>query len=113
DEACQRATHCGKETHEGGPFDTTPQTTSSILTADFNFPPEHPSYEEIQHSLAGGCPPYRDAWRIVNGRKPHTPTFCVFDERYAKTPYACDFVFVSDDLSKRVRSVTVNSETQA
>ena len=113
DEACQRAAHPGKETHDGGPFDTTPQTTSAILTADFNFPPEHPAYEEIQHAIAGGGPAYRDAWRIVNGRKPHTPTFCVFDRRYAKTPYACDFVFVSDDLSKRVRSVTVNSDTQA
>ena len=31
--------------------------------------------------------------------------------KYAKTPYCCDFVFVSDSLAERVRSIEVDAET--
>jgi endonuclease/exonuclease/phosphatase family metal-dependent hydrolase len=58
-------------------------------------------------------PAYRDAWSLVNGRRPHDPTFCVHSQAYSKTPYCCDFVFVSDDLSRRVHSVTVDAQTRA
>ena len=113
DESCQRGMHPGRTTTEGGPFDATPQTTRAILTGDFNFPPEHPAYGEIQQALASGAPRYRDAWTLANDRLPHAPTFCVHSDEYSKTPYCCDFVFVSDDLAQRVRSIEVNSETQA
>ena len=55
-EACGRALHPGFPTAEGGPFDATPQTVDAILTADFNFPPEHPAYDEIQQAPDGGGP---------------------------------------------------------
>jgi endonuclease/exonuclease/phosphatase family metal-dependent hydrolase len=113
DESCQRAMHPGHPTAEGGPFDASPQTTRAVLTGDFNFPPEHPAYGDIQQSLASGAPSYRDAWALVNDRHPHAPTFCVHSDTYSKTPYCCDFVFVSDDLAPRVRDIEVNSETQA
>jgi endonuclease/exonuclease/phosphatase family metal-dependent hydrolase len=111
DEACQRAAQPGAPTAEGGPFDATPQTSRAILCGDFNFPPENAAYGEIQHALAGGGPAYRDAWPLVHERKPHTPTFCVHDRRYNKTPYCCDFVFVSADIARRVRDVQVDSQT--
>ena len=113
DEACHRALLPGDATAEGGPFDATPQTTRAILTGDFNFPPEHSAHAEIQSSSAAGCPPYRDAWPLVHGHHPHVPTFCVHDHTYSKTPYCCDFIFVSDDLAARVRSVSVDSQTRA
>lgn len=111
DEACHRAMQPGRATAEGGPFDTTAQATRAILCADFNFPPEHPAYADIQHALPAGAPAYRDAWTIAHGREPHAPTFCVHSHEYAKTPYCCDFVFVSDDLASRVRSVEVDLDT--
>jgi hypothetical protein len=40
-------------------------------------------------------------------------TFCVFDKRYSKSPYCCDFVFTSEDLLPRVRSIEVDGATQA
>ena len=112
DEACARALLPGHPTQEGGPFDLPPQTVSAILTADFNFPPENPSYDAIQQPIACGGPGYVDAWTLVNGRKAHDPTFCVFDLRYAKRPYCCDFVFVSEDLAPRVRAVRVDTDTK-
>lgn len=113
DEACRRSSQPGEPTAEGGPFDATPQTIDAILAGDFNFPPEHPAYAEIQASGPADCPPYRDAWAIANGRRPHAPTFCVHDDRYSKTPYCCDFAFVSEPLAARVHSVQVDSRTRA
>ena len=86
--------------------------SSAILTADFNFPPENPAYDEIGKPLASGGPAYRDAWALLNGRRAHEPTFCVHDHRYAKEPYCCDFVFVSEDLAPRVRAIRVDLDTR-
>jgi endonuclease/exonuclease/phosphatase family metal-dependent hydrolase len=113
DEACGRAAAPGFPTAEGGPFDVTPQPTRAILTGDFNFPPEHPAHAEIQLPLDSGGPRYQDTWSHLNDNRPHAPTFCVFDKRYAKTPYCCDFVFVSEDLLPRARSIAIDGATQA
>jgi endonuclease/exonuclease/phosphatase family metal-dependent hydrolase len=113
DEACQRAREPGHPTSEGGPFDATAQTQLAILCGDFNFPPENPAYAEIQGALVSGAPRYRDAWALAHGHHPHTPTFCVHAKAYAKTPYCCDFVFVSDALAQRVRTIEVDSSTRA
>jgi endonuclease/exonuclease/phosphatase family metal-dependent hydrolase len=114
DEACHRAALRPPAGQDANPtFNPTPQVKSAILAGDFNFPPENPAYEEIQHALTGGAPAYLDAWRVVHGRQPHTPTFCVHSSGYGKTPYCCDFVFVSADLAARVRAVAVDSQTQA
>ncbi|HXS53327.1 MAG TPA: endonuclease/exonuclease/phosphatase family protein [Usitatibacter sp.] len=112
EEACGRAMHPPPAGREGGPFEPTPQTTLAILCGDFNFPPENRAYEEIQKPLAEG-PRYRDAWPILNGRHPHAPTFCVHQHKYSRTPYCCDFVFVSEPLAGQVRALRVDSATQA
>ena len=69
--------------------------------------------EEIQQPLAGGGPRYRDAWPLVHRHQPHSPTFCLHSRNYGKSPYCCDFLFVSDNLAARVHSVRVDLETQA
>jgi endonuclease/exonuclease/phosphatase family metal-dependent hydrolase len=112
EEACARALSPGKAVSEGGPFDTRPQPTAAILTGDFNFPPEHPAHEEIQRPIAAGAFRYRDAWRIAHGERPHDPTFCVHQRHYSKTPYCCDFIFVSEPLAQRVRRVEVDVRTR-
>ena len=112
DEACQRAMHPGP----GGkspPFDVVPQTASAILCGDFNFQPDSVPYAEVQNALASHAPRYRDAWPLVHGHHPHAPTFCLHSDAYSKSPYCCDFVFVSDDLAPRVRSIEVDLDTQA
>lgn len=113
EEACERARNPGPRNREGGPFDPTPQTELAILVGDFNFPPENRAYDEIQAPLADGLPAYRDAWRILEDHRPHVPTFCVHQHKYSKTPYCCDFVFVSEPLAARVRALRIDSDTQA
>jgi endonuclease/exonuclease/phosphatase family metal-dependent hydrolase len=114
DEACQRAMAFVRYENEesNSTFNPTPQTLRGVVVGDFNFPPEHASYQEIQSPLAVGGPRLRDAWTAAHGNKPHAPTFCVHDHRYAKGPYCCDFAFVSEDLGPRVRSVEVDSATR-
>jgi len=112
DEACQRAAQPAVGTPDGGPFDPPPQAQSAILVGDFNFPPGNPAYDDIQQPLAHG-PRYRDAWATLNGHEPHPATFCVFSKVYSKTPYCCDFAFVSENLVPRIRRVAVDRETQA
>ena len=112
-EACERAARPGPRKREGGPFDSTPQTRHALLVGDFNFPPEHPAYAEIQRTAGEGIPRYRDAWPLVRGGEPHAPTFCVHAKKYAKTPYCCDFAFVTEPLAARVRRIEVDLATQA
>jgi endonuclease/exonuclease/phosphatase family metal-dependent hydrolase len=113
DEMCHRSREPGFMSVDRGPFTATPQPASAILAGDFNFPPENPAYAEIQGPLSGGGPRYRDPWPHLEGNRPHAPTFCVHDRRYSKTPYCCDFVFVSEDLLPRVRRTEVDTATQA
>jgi endonuclease/exonuclease/phosphatase family metal-dependent hydrolase len=114
DEASQRAVReaLPEKREKNITFDPTPQAAHAILTGDFNFPPEHPAYAEIQHALSSGLPRYVDAWARVNGREPHAPTFCVHEKNYGKAPYCCDFVFVSENLAARVRQIEVDVATK-
>jgi endonuclease/exonuclease/phosphatase family metal-dependent hydrolase len=113
DEACQRARDAVDAAAKGTPFDSIPQTKSAIVCGDFNFPPENAAYTEIQATLPSGSPRLHDAWPLVHGHHPHTPTFCVHSKNYGKSPYCCDFVFVSDDMADRVHAIDVDSTTQA
>ncbi len=108
DEATDRAARPPANTREGGPFDATAQAQSAILTGDFNCRTDSLAYAEIMRGMS----PYRDAWPIANKDTPHVPTFCVHDRRYSKTPYCCDFIFVSENAASRVKAVSVDSVTE-
>ena len=109
-EAAGRALAPGVSEGDPGPFDAVPETVDAILAGDFNFPPEAPEYAEIQASSAGGAPPYRDAWALAHGKRPHEPTFCVYDHSWRDKPYCCDFIFVAGRL--RVRSIRVDGDAK-
>jgi endonuclease/exonuclease/phosphatase family metal-dependent hydrolase len=114
DEAMQRAMRDReRDTRESNvTFDLTSQAPQAILTGDFNFPPEHAAYDDIQQPIANGLPRYTDAWVHLNGHQPHPPTFCLHAKAYAKAPYCCDFIFVSENIAARVRSMAVDGATQ-
>jgi len=99
---------------ETGPFRTVPRPASGILTADFNFPPDDALHGHLQSPLAPGVPVYRDAWQLRHPGKPHAPTLGVHDkEQWPGPPFACDFIFVTEDLAHRVEDVVVNGATDA
>jgi len=97
----------------GGPFEARPRPRSGILTADFNLKPEDPLYARLQAPIAGS-PAYRDAWRIRHGDTAHAPTLGLYDKaQWPDEPFACDFIFVTEDLAPRVEDVVVEAATQA
>jgi endonuclease/exonuclease/phosphatase family metal-dependent hydrolase len=97
----------------GGPFEAQPRPRSGILTADFNFRPEDPLYARLQAPIEGS-PAYRDAWRIRHGDAPHAPTIGLYDkQQWPGAPFACDFIFVTEDLVARVEDVVVDGATRA
>ena len=86
-------------------------TTEAILCGDFNSPPEGEEYAALTES--SGFSTLHDAWKLVHGPAPHPPTFSVHEQRYLPQPVPFDFVFVSEGLRDRVRSLEVDGATQA
>jgi exonuclease III len=58
-------------------------------------------------------PRFVDAWRALHPDEPHPPTFRVHDQGEGETPYCCDYVFVTEALVPRLKSVRVDGLTQA
>ncbi len=107
-----RALHseaCGERlaVDEPGPFRLEPLPAAAILCGDFNFPPDDPLHGRIRH--AG----YADAWEALHPGKPRPPTFRVHEPEPERPPYCCDFIFVTNDLVPRLRSIRVDADNQA
>ena len=98
---------------EGGPFQVLPRPASGILTADFNFRADDPMHARVQAPLGAGVPAYRDVWQLRHPGAPHPPTLGVHDKTQWAEAFACDFIFVTEDLAGRVEDVAVNLETDA
>jgi len=112
-EACGHGRDRMVEEKAGGPFEPVPRPPSAILTADFNFRNTAPEYARIQAPIAADVPAYRDAWTIAHPGRAHDHTIGLYDRLQWPEPYACDFVFVTEDLAPRVREVRVNRDTDA
>ena len=112
-EACE---HRGDRNHaqkEGGPFQTMLRPASAILTADFNFRADDPMHTRIVAPHSDGTPAYRDAWEVRHGEKPHDHTIGVHDREQWPESYACDFIFLTEDIAGRVEDLVVNLDTDA
>ncbi|MBE0622469.1 MAG: endonuclease/exonuclease/phosphatase family protein [Burkholderiales bacterium] len=108
--------HRNDRTHakkEGGPFQTRPRPASAILTADFNFRAHDALHARIVAPYSDGTPAYRDAWQLRHGERPHDHTIGVHDHEQWPEAFACDFIFVTEDIAGRVEDVSVNLDTDA
>ncbi len=122
-QACaQQVAQPPAQTDDGTPFQAQVHTPHAVLCGDFNMQAHDPAYAVLAAPLsvdeaAGwatpGAVPLHDAWQLLHPGTPQPPTFCVYEQRYAKEPIACDFVWVSDTLKHRVRGVQVDGQTQA
>jgi endonuclease/exonuclease/phosphatase family metal-dependent hydrolase len=111
-EACAHAAAPPLDDDSGGPFQSKLHTASAVLCGDFNLERHEPEYAVL------GAPPgepgvtaLRDVWPLAHGTAPPAPTFRLHDRRYGPEPISCDYIFVSDDLAPRVRSVAVDTAT--
>ena len=114
-EACGHARAKPSMEYSRGPFQPLARPLSSILCGDFNLPkgPADPAYERMQAPIATDVPRYVDCWTHLHPVTPHPPTFCVHEHAHGGAPYCCDFVFVSEDLAPRLKSVAIDIDTKA
>jgi endonuclease/exonuclease/phosphatase family metal-dependent hydrolase len=109
-QCCEQALNPPDASHDGSPFQGKVHTVNAIVCGDFNLEPHEPEYAAITHPFAGGQ--LWDAWRLMNGSAPHAPTFRLYERTYGPDPIACDFVFVSDGLKDKVRTLSIDSATK-
>ena len=99
-EAC--AAHARVE--EPGSYESYERGRSAIVCGDFNLKPEDPHHRKM---LDAG---FVDAWEALNPGKAHPATFHLHD---GETPYCCDYVFITPELAPRLKSIRIDTETQA
>ena len=111
-QACGHVVDPPLDDETGSPFQNKAHTAQAILCGDFNFEAHDAEYGVIQEPAPVGISSLADAWPLAHGTQPHEPTFRLFDSRYGPEPICCDFVFVSANLRRQVRTVMVDQETK-
>jgi endonuclease/exonuclease/phosphatase family metal-dependent hydrolase len=112
-EACEHSRTRSSAQYRSGPFEPFDRPQSAILTGDFNMKIDDPACVRLVEPFTEPAPRFVDAWTHKHPREDHPPTFCLHGKDYAKEPYCCDFVFVTEDLAPRLKTVRVDVETQA
>ena len=87
-----------------GPFKPLARPVSALVCGDFNLPPKDPLHARMK---AIG---FADAWETLQPGAAHPPTFHVYEKD--ESPYCCDYVFASEDLVPRLRSICVDGANQ-
>lgn len=98
----------------GGPFNTWLRPAATVICGDFNLEPDDPDHARMVAPFADGTATLTDCWALTHPGVPHPSTFCIHNKMFAGQPELhCDFVFASEELTARVRSLVVDQETQA
>jgi endonuclease/exonuclease/phosphatase family metal-dependent hydrolase len=95
-----------------GTYVLTPTSQSAVLTGDFNMRAEDPVKRRISEPFSNGAPALLDAWQAVHGAQPHPYSFCLYDQTNG-APHCCDFIFVTEDITAKIRRIEYDLETQA
>ena len=96
-----------------GPYRPFAHPQSAIVCGDFNLPPQDPLRARFLEAFVGGAPKFVDAWEALHPGAPHPHTFRVHERKEGQSPYCCDYVFVTEDLAPRLRTVSVDGEDRA
>lgn len=111
-EACDWAGAAPRSGKSSGPFRRVAQTRSAILTADFNFTPDDPLHARMQ-AHDGNASRFVDVWQHLYPDVAHPLTLGLHDRRQWPTPMTCDFIYATEDLLPRLRTVRVDRATDA
>jgi endonuclease/exonuclease/phosphatase family metal-dependent hydrolase len=96
-----------------GPFQPLPHPESAILCGDFNMPPDDPLRARLLEAFPHATPKFVDAWQALHPAEPHPHTFRVHQRENDQSPYCCDYVFVTEDLVPRLRSISIDGDNRA
>jgi endonuclease/exonuclease/phosphatase family metal-dependent hydrolase len=93
-----------KRVDEPGSYESFERRSSALICGDFNLPPTDSHHRKM---LDGG---FVDAWDARHAGKPRQPTFHLYDD---EPEMCCDYIFITPDLVPRLRSIRIDSQTQA
>ncbi|WP_316150352.1 endonuclease/exonuclease/phosphatase family protein [Cupriavidus sp. BIC8F] len=111
-EACDHARRPGRSEKWPGPFTPEPRPAEAVLCGDFNSKPDDIAYRRVLEPFDDATPPWRDAWLHTHPGQPHAPTCALYDkEQWPEAPFACDFMFVTENLAGRIRRCEVDAYT--
>ena len=107
-----------------GSYIAPPETDRTIMCGDFNMEVNSEHYNFFTKSgftKSGSTEPgltesggIADAWNVVHGSIPHSPTCGIFDhEQWPNGEHCRDFFFISPPLEAHTTGLIVNTETQA
>lgn len=105
-----------RESAEGeheGPYRRMAAPASALVCGDFNLPPDDPLHGRFTKVFISGAPKFVDAWAHLNPGVPHPHTFRVHERKEGQSPYCCDYVFVTENLAPRLRSVSIDGANRA
>jgi endonuclease/exonuclease/phosphatase family metal-dependent hydrolase len=112
-EACDHARRPAKAEKPDSPFADTARPTSAILCGDFNSAFEDAAYRRMLEPVAN-APAFADAWACAHPGEPRAATVGLYDhEQWPDGPFACDFIFVTEDLKPRIVACDVESASRA
>jgi endonuclease/exonuclease/phosphatase family metal-dependent hydrolase len=94
------------DAYSSGPFMPLTRPASSVVTGDFNMPPDDPLVARMLETWV-------DAWQVAQPGVPHPPTFCLHGKEHGASPYCSDYVFASKDLAPRIAAMRADLATQA
>lgn len=97
-----------------GAYALPPAAAGTILCGDFNFETSESSYTTLTAPFTDGTEALCDAWVKRYPGRPHDPTCGIFDAaQWPQGPHARDFMFVTQGLVARIKSVDVDTKTAA
>jgi len=112
-QACGHRARPARADVSNGPFHWRPRPSAAVVCGDFNCEPGSPGYARMLEPFDDGAPAFRDAWPVAHPGRAHDPTVGLFDTVQWPHKFACDFVFVSDDLAPRVKALAVDATSDA
>lgn len=113
EEACDHARRPAKAENPNSPFAGTARPMSAIVCGDFNSAFGDSAYCRMLEPIAG-APAFADAWTCAHPDAPRAATVGLYDhEQWPDGPFACDFIFVTEDLKPRIAGCEVDQSSRS
>jgi endonuclease/exonuclease/phosphatase family metal-dependent hydrolase len=113
-EAVRQSREPGPGKPTDGPFAGPLRAAPAILCGDCNFMPDSVSRVQMLQSIDVTTPAYRDAWNVLHPGTEHAPTVGLYDKKqWPGEPFTFDYFFVSEDLLPHLRSIHVDTVSDA
>lgn len=113
-QACDHARRPGRSESRPGPFTPEPRPAEAVLCGDFNSKPDDVAYRRMLEPYADTTANWVDAWIHMHPGQRHAPTCALYDkQQWPEPPFACDFMFVTENLLGNVVRCEVDGQTDA